>query len=366
MSSCKSVRRYHGGKHLVGSGHRRPGAPFVSLLTLALLIGTVESLAVPRTGKQPEAATRTVSAYSVASIPSKTLFAKAHVAGWKTSRLSRTSSAEFGNRGDRAPVLAAAPTESSEDSTDLTKSLDTDALVKYGLAVTVQMSIFFVIGNILNLVSGKSFTCAITKMCIPGIKLLPQPSKIPFVVHWFMFYAVALKSRVFNPLQNTRPQVATLETDEKKRIMPKWTPPGFVFPIVWLLLIANLRSIATTMIVRQTESYATPAMFALLLHLSIGDVWNTINNVERRYGASVVGVYFVWLSKALASFMYYSVNPRAGKLLSLSLVWLTIASALVTQTWRLNPMSDGKLDQLYPTRRSGESGTKFLWFSSSK
>jgi len=103
---------------------------------------------------------------------------------------------------------------------------------------------------------------------------------------------------------------------------------------------------------------------AFIMHLIIGDVWNTINNTEKRYGAAVVGVLMVLLSAVHASFRYYAVLPMAGKLLGLTCVWLSVASALITDTWRLNPVDvDGVLKRvpLFPVK--GEAKTSFLWFS---
>jgi tryptophan-rich sensory protein len=191
--------------------------------------------------------------------------------------------------------------------------------------------------------------------------------KVPFAANCLLFYALSLKSRVFNPLANSRPQVKTLESDSasSKRNMPAWTPPGFVFPIMWLLIIAPLRAVASSMVVSaagaSSTRYASRTVMALMLHLSIGDVWNTINNVERRYGASVTGVALVWMSKALAALAYYRALPWAGILLSLPLLWLTVAFALIAATWRLNPdPATGKPEKLYPT--VGEKKTKFVWF----
>jgi translocator protein len=103
----------------------------------------------------------------------------------------------------------------------------------------------------------------------------------------------------------------------------------------------------------------------LYLHLSIGDVWNTINNIERRFGVAVTGVLLVWLSKAHAAYQYGRVNVLAGRLVAATLIWLTIATALVTATWRLNPdPATGKPEPLYPVK--GKAETTFAWFSSKK
>lgn len=240
-----------------------------------------------------------------------------------------------------AKSIALKASEVTEPSTNF----DTGAVLKYGTAVGVQMGLISTV--------------------LLGLDKIVEATGItaPFAVNFIIFYFLALKSRVFNPLSNTRPKQSSLEVNEEKRKMPSWTPPGPVFPIVWLLLIGPLRAATSAMVYSTIGSYFCPAILSLALHLSIGDVWNTINNVERRYGVSVVGVLCVWLSKAFAAYSYFGVNETAGKLLGLSLVWLTIASSLVTRTWQLNPDSEtGKPEPLYPV--TGKTKTTFTWFSS--
>lgn len=243
---------------------------------------------------------------------------------------------------------------------------DGTAVLKYGIAVTIQMALVTILFRTMDALVSYS-----------------KIQKVPFLLNFILFYGLALKSRIFNPMSNTRPQVKTLEaavsdkndidtsTTAKnkgdiatifKRKMPSWTPPGIVFPIVWLLIIGPIRAATTSMIYASVGSYASIPILSLALHLSIGDVWNTINNVERRFGVAVTGVLCVWLSKAHAAYQYRLVNPIAGTLLGATLIWLTIASALVTATWRLNPDPEtGKLEPLYPV--TGKATTKFAWFS---
>jgi tryptophan-rich sensory protein len=226
--------------------------------------------------------------------------------------------------------------------------LDYDAVIKYVGAIAIQL------GLMNGFMSG--IDAAVVRWNL----------KVPFAANFLLFYALSLKSRVFNPLANNRPKVKTLESDSasEKRQMPAWTPPGLVFPIMWLLIIAPLRAAASSLVVSAAgvspTCYASWTIMALLLHLSIGDVWNTINNVERRYGTSVAGVALVWLSKALAAFAYYRALPTAGILLSLPLLWLTVAFALIVATWRLNQdPATGRPEKLYPT--VGDKKTRIVW-----
>ena len=67
---------------------------------------------------------------------------------------------------------------------------------------------------------------------------------------------------------------------------------------MWLLIIGPLRAYSAALVVSTTGSFLTLPTMAFMLHLTVGDIWNTINNTEKRYGASVVGVLFVLMSAA--------------------------------------------------------------------
>lgn len=147
----------------------------------------------------------------------------------------------------------------------------------------------------------------------------------------------------------------------RDRVMPSWTPPGIIFPTMWILIIGPLRAYSSSLVYDSTQHFLNPALLAFLFHLSVGDVWNTINNTERRFGASVTGVLCVVASLLNASYQYYTAVPLAGKLLGLTVIWLSVASSLITATWTLNPdPTTGEPEPLYPI--VGDSTTSFVWF----
>ena len=224
--------------------------------------------------------------------------------------------------------------------------LDSEALVKYGAAWGVQVSLFYGLFLLMDYVVASA-----------GVD-------VPFWANFAFFYGMSIRSRVLNPLSNKRPDPRTFEVDgkEEARNLPTWTPPGFIFPTMWGLIIGPIRAVSATMVYETTHSYAVPAILALAAHLSIGDIWNTINNVEQRYGAAVAGVGCVWLSKAFTAYQFAQVSPMAGQLMALTLIWLTVASALVTRIWQLNPDSEtGETEPLYPV--VGKASTEFAWFT---
>lgn len=250
-------------------------------------------------------------------------------------------------------VSKLASTASEEHQQDISSPpVDYDALVKYHASIFIQMTLFVV-----------GLTALDTLVDATDIS-------VPFPVVAALFYGLSLKSRVFNPLNNARPNMPKPGEDEQSspgfqdRIMPSWTPPGVVFPIMWILIIGPLRAFSSALVVESTGHFADPAILAFLFHLSVGDVWNTINNAERRYGASVTGVLCVVASLLNAAFQYYNVDSLAGNLLGLTVIWLSVATCLITATWQLNPNpTTGERDALYPVK--GEAETEFVWFQNS-
>lgn len=239
---------------------------------------------------------------------------------------------------------------SSQNSVEL----DTDAVAKYATAAAVQLSLFSAIFYALDQI-----------VSISPFEQLPAPAV------GFLFYFFSLKSRTLNPLNNKRPElkengVPKSSSDGfRDRVMPSWTPPGVVFPIMWILLIGPARAYSSMLVFQNNgHQLLDPALLSLALHLTIGDIWNTINNTEKRYGTAVIGVLCVVASAANAAIQYYNTYPLAGQILGATLLWLCTAAALITDTWRLNPKPDGNRDPLYPVK--GEANTSFLWFAENK
>lgn len=275
------------------------------------------------------------------------------------------------------------PQTDTDISTESAPKVDVEAIVLYHGAVVIQMTIIGLLFLGLDAIVDHTGIAE----SIPTWALVP------------LFYALSLKSRVFNPLNNARPNLKQAmsknfdEKDEKEppsrgfgdRIMPSWTPPGPVFPIMWLLIIGPLRAYSSALVWEATVAagdshpFFSPAIMALVFHLSVGDVWNTMNNTEQRYGAAVTGVLCVTASAVHAAYQYHAVDATAGTLLGfIPILWFAVASSLVTATWKLNPQpspssswSDGsstttttttRLEPLYPVVREGRR-TSYMWFN---
>lgn len=202
---------------------------------------------------------------------------------------------------------------------------DSEALIRYVSATLLQFGVF------------TAFLALVQKFVIPFVaKTFTKFNDPATTFVGLMFLALSFRSRIFSPLDNSRPSSGSKARDViDSRKRPSWTPPWQVFPFVWTT-IGVLRGISTALVFQTTRTLMTPAIIALALHLSIGDTWNNINNVEAQTGTAVPGVYCVWLSALATLILYYQVNPTAAYVLLPMNCWLTVASTLITRIWQLN------------------------------
>jgi tryptophan-rich sensory protein len=126
-----------------------------------------------------------------------------------------------------------------------------------------------------------------------------------------LFVFLSLRSRVLSPLPASRPnrsaQSGKATPVDVKR--PSWTPPGIAFPIIWST-ISLLRATSALLSWRACgRSLFCAPLLALALHLSVGDTWNCVTNVERRLGTSALGVLAVWGSVIAAVVFAYRATP---------------------------------------------------------
>jgi tryptophan-rich sensory protein len=196
--------------------------------------------------------------------------------------------------------------------------------------------------------------------------------KVPLWSKAVFFYLFQQVTSFFSllPRKRTEQQKMTQKDWEyNKRNQPSWTPPGWVFGLMWPLFVFGTRAVTSAMVVTSLAESGAKHIFSsapimlLMAHLCIGNVWNTINNVEKRLGPSVPALWLLAATKAVTALAFYQVNPLAGKLLALTLTWLTAAAVLETDTWRINPdLAIGKKEKLYPVK-DDKWVTKFRWES---
>ncbi|WP_414544167.1 TspO/MBR family protein [Nostoc sp. CCY0012] len=218
---------------------------------------------------------------------------------------------------------------SPDTSIATTQELDISAVLVYKLGTILQIVVMILV------------LLGMEKL----VMLIDNNSSFP---SWFstlltgLFFAVlSIRSRIFSLLDNTRSR----QTYDQI-IRPRWAPPPLAFPIVWMI-IAVLRVISSVLVWQQmNHQFLVLPLILFVVHLALGDTWNTIFTVERRLGAAVpVVILGPWLSAIAVTAIYWQTNPVAGMTLSFSCVWLTVAAVLVFRIWQLNGS-----EPLYPVK----------------
>lgn len=197
--------------------------------------------------------------------------------------------------------------------------------------------------------------------------------KLPFWTKFIGFYLFQQTTTFFSLLPRKRTGEQALhqaDWEYNKRTQPSWTPPGWVFALMWPLFVFGTRGWTSAMVITSLEQasstssiYASMPILCLMAHLCIASLWNTMNNIEKRLGPCVPTLWMLAGTKALTAYVFYQVNPLAGKLLALTLTWLVAAASLETDTWRINPdLATGRKERLYPVKAE-KWVTKFRWES---
>jgi len=175
---------------------------------------------------------------------------------------------------------------------------------------------------------------------------LPPAAVTAIACGFFAF--VTLRSRFFSLLDNTRNSGRYTSIQR-----PGWAPPPLAFPIVWMS-IAGLRVVSAYWVwSAMGQTFLCWPLVIYVIHLSLGDTWNTIFTVEGRLGAAVPMVILGPLCPVIAvTISYYHTVPLAGWIILPSAVWLAIATALCISLWRLNGQ-----EPLYPVVAQAQAYT---------
>ena len=205
-------------------------------------------------------------------------------------------------------------------STATTQELDINAVLVYKLGTILQIAVMILV------------LLGMEKLIIFIDHNSGFPSWVSTALTALFFAVLSIRSRIFSLLDNTRSR-----TTYDQVIRPRWSPPPLAFPIVWMI-IAVLRVISSVLVWQtMNHQFLVLPLILFVVHLALGDTWNTIFTVERRLGAAVpVVILGPWLSALVVTAIYWETNPLAGMILSFSCVWLTVAAVLVWRIWQLN------------------------------
>lgn len=124
---------------------------------------------------------------------------------------------------------------------------------------------------------------------------------------------------------------------------PSWNPPGWVFPIMWLIVAKPTQLCALSRIFKHgvqqvtvenslsssiTTIFPSFAILVYTTHLALGDTWNKVffglQCIGR--GTAVISIFFAFL--LASTYLFYTIDAGAGYYMLPTCGWVFVATAL--------------------------------------
>lgn len=212
---------------------------------------------------------------------------------------------------------------------------DTEIAVKSGILSTTAEAIALI--GILEL--SRQF---------PACKWNPIISGMP-IVRWVCILAVvfgssairsALDGTMLAVAQTLQPTIVPGDSDWYDSLeKPFFNPPAWVFPIMWLLIAKPTQVLALKELFSATAELTSVWKYCIpyAIHLSLGDTWNQVFFQHQRIGLAAIVIACFWTTLGVSILSFDSVSEISALCLLPSLGWITIASLLNLEIYRLNP-----------------------------
>ncbi len=113
---------------------------------------------------------------------------------------------------------------------------------------------------------------------------------------------------------------------------PSWTPPNWVFPVVWTVLYLVIAYAAWRV---WALAGLGPAIAAWGVQLLLNAGWSAVFFGLRSPRLALIELVFLWLAVALTIYLFAQVDPIAAALLLPYIAWVTLAGALNVSIVRL-------------------------------
>ena len=105
---------------------------------------------------------------------------------------------------------------------------------------------------------------------------------------------------------------------------PRWEPPGFVFPVMWLLVskptqLLAVAKVCSSSVGGEGEEAAAlpwvPQLAAYCLHLALGDAWNKVFFGQQKVFAGALMISVFYGALLASAYLFSLVDPVAGLLM---------------------------------------------------
>lgn len=117
---------------------------------------------------------------------------------------------------------------------------------------------------------------------------------------------------------------------------PAWTPPNAVFAPVWTALYVMMGIAAWTVWRHRHYRRTTVPLLLFVFQLVLNSLWTYIFFGLHRTGFAFLEISLLWIVLLATLIGFWRVRPAAGVLMIPYIVWVSFASALNFEIWRLN------------------------------
>ena len=114
---------------------------------------------------------------------------------------------------------------------------------------------------------------------------------------------------------------------------PSWTPPDWVFPVVWTILYVSSAYAAARVAPLEGSAYA---MAFWAMQIAFNTLWTPVFFGLHRIRAGFVVMLGLWIAVAGTMVAFFQLDWIAGALFVPYLIWVTVAGALNGSVWMRN------------------------------
>lgn len=117
---------------------------------------------------------------------------------------------------------------------------------------------------------------------------------------------------------------------------PVWTPPNWVFPVVWPILYVCM-GIASWLVWKEFGfEKARSELRWFITQLALNAAWSWLFFGQHAIGAALAEIMMLWIAICFTIMLFLRKNPVAGYLMVPYLLWVSYAVALNYRIWQLN------------------------------
>ena len=114
-------------------------------------------------------------------------------------------------------------------------------------------------------------------------------------------------------------------------------PPGWVFPVVWVILYALMGFGAARVFLAQPGQYRSAGLNLYVAQLIVNFFWSLIFFNAGNYGFALAWLLLLLVLAGAMALAFSHADPLAGRLQIPYLIWLLFAAYLNYAVWIKNP-----------------------------